>query len=221
MSKEKETSFFWSELAVQIPEKLLIRYGLNEICIHKNDSTIYWAIRKTGENDIKFSSTGNVSDDTSESFNFEILSSGIHEKSGICPVFPDRPIILMFETPFTLNPETNVTFLCSLPVAPAVVDTQSKEIIKEFNTWKLSNTWSGDFEAGDLCFSQKAVFLENRDLENLSPDNAAVLLSFTNKSSSAFRFYKIFLNTPSLKIFHNDKYLSSNKVDIVVSGPSS
>ena len=219
MSIDNSNTFFWSIIPAEIPEKLIINYGLSEICILRKADSLYTAFNTSTDGREKFSLTDKISDNFSDSFNYEMLGSKNIGKSSLCPVFPDRPLILMFDTPFTLNPDTNVSFLCSLPVSPAIIKQTQKAIIKEFATWKLSNTWSGDFESGDLCFSFNAVFHEKKDLENLKPDRAAILIHFTNKSSEAFRFYKIFLNTPSLKIFQNGRYLSSNKVDVTVSGP--
>ncbi len=219
MADDNSNNFFWSKIPEEIPEILLINYGISEICILKKADSLYTALKTSTDGREKFSLNDKISEDASTSFNLEMLGLKNMGKSSLCPVFPDRPLILMFDFPFTLNPDTDISFLCSLPVAPAIVKQNPKGILKEFSTWKLSNTWSGDFESGDLCFSYNTVFHDRKDLENLKPDKAAILIHFSNKSSEAFRFYKIFLNTPSLKIFQNGRYLSSNKVDVTVSGP--
>lgn len=137
----------------------------------------------------------------------------------LSPIFPDKPIVVKPEYPFTLVKGATAKIYVRIPVNVKLVFGQNKEkFYYEIPSIVLSNTWFGDFMSGELCYwlsskARREVLLEKSHL-----NYAICPVIITNKSNEELNVEKIRLQVTKLSLFLEDNFLWSTEIRVSYRG---
>lgn len=136
----------------------------------------------------------------------------------IRPVFPDRPLVVKPEHPFTLlrRAEARVYTRVPLWVRIDAVDERggSGSRLAEIPTEALSETWWGDFLDGELAYwIQTKARREILDA-HFEPHLVICTLQLTNLSEDDLRVEKLALRVEHLSIFEQGRRLWAEEVRV-------
>ncbi|MFH5885931.1 hypothetical protein ACG2F4_16605 [Halalkalibaculum sp. DA3122] len=143
------------------------------------------------------------------------------EKIDVIPVFPDLPVVISSEYPLTISPGARIQIVTRIPVWMRIGFSKSDYILKEIPSIKLSKTWFGSLNEGELCYwsTTKA----RRSLEGVVPRPYYVNcpIWITNKDEKDLRFEKFCLRVERLGIHRFGEVLWAGETQIVHHGEDS
>lgn len=136
----------------------------------------------------------------------------------IAPAFPDRPLVVKSEHPFTLMRRASARVYGRVPAwvrVEVVTDPGGQRaLLTEIPTVALSETWWGDFKDGELAY-----WLVTPGLRELTPDlfeehTVLSVVQLDNLSGDDLRVEKLSLRVEHLSIFQKDGWLWSEEVRV-------
>lgn len=136
----------------------------------------------------------------------------------IAPAFPDRPLVVKSEHPFTLMRRARVRIYGRVPAwvrVELVTDPGGQAaFLTEIPTVALSDTWWGDFKDGELAY-----WLVTPGLRELTPDlfeehTVLSTVQLDNLSGDDLRVEKLSLRVEHLSIFEKDGWLWAEEVRV-------
>lgn len=140
----------------------------------------------------------------------------------ILPVFPDRPLVVKPEHPFTLlrRAEARVYTRIPLWVRIEAVDQDRGQGVQlvEIPSERLSETWWGDFMDGELAYWVRTKARPELRIGLLEPHMAMCTLQLTNRSEDDLRVEKLSLRVEHLSIFEMDGRLWAEEVHVSYRG---
>jgi hypothetical protein len=137
------------------------------------------------------------------------------------PVLPDRPLVLRPDRPLTILPGESALFFLEIPVWFRLADAGERRIlIFEEPLVVLSNTWFGDPQSGELCYTLDIRL--HQGIESVAPCEylAVCPLSLTNDSISDLPFEKLCLHAENLSVYRGSSRLWTNRLNVVFKGPT-
>ncbi|WFB35724.1 hypothetical protein P3T73_16350 [Kiritimatiellota bacterium B12222] len=134
----------------------------------------------------------------------------------IMPAFPNRPVVVRPEYPYTLIPGERVNIFVGVPVSFCLQTPNGLTLLEE-TVHPLSNTWFGLPTDGELCYAMRT--LARREGENLDFGPARVIcpMRIRNQSKEKMTFERMCLRVQYLSIYLTEnKRLCSNESSVVV-----
>lgn len=140
----------------------------------------------------------------------------------ILPVFPDRPLVVKPEHPFTLVRRASARIYMKVPVWVRIeaLDARggNRTLLTEIPTVALSDTWWGDFQDGELAY-----WLTTKGRREITPDlfRPHVVVSavqLDNRSDDDLQVEKHALRVENLSIYEKDGRLWAEEVRIEYNG---
>lgn len=134
------------------------------------------------------------------------------------PVFPDRPLVVKPEHPFTLLRRAEARLYVRIPVwvCLEVVEEGRRKptVLTEIPTEPLSDTWWGDFLDGELAYwlSTKGRRVVTPDL--FRPHLVMATLQLSNRSEDDLAVEKLALRVEHLSIYLKDSRLWAEEVKV-------
>ena len=136
------------------------------------------------------------------------------------PVFPDRPLVVRPEMPVLLQPGHATDFYVGIPMSVEAATRSGGNWCRlcDFPSIKLSLTWFGSMEDGELCYSMRTF--AHRNPEDLMPhENRCVCpVQVKNKSAEVLSFERFCLRCDYLNVYRGEKRLWSNAVRLSYRG---
>lgn len=134
------------------------------------------------------------------------------------PVFPDRPLVVKPEHPFTLLRRADARLYARIPVWVSLEVVEEgggrATVLTEIPTERLSDTWWGDFLDGELAYwvPTKGRRVVTPDL--FEPHLVMATLQLTNRSEDDLTVEKLALRVEHLSIYLKDGCLWAEEVKV-------
>lgn len=136
----------------------------------------------------------------------------------IRPVFPDRPLVVKLERPFTLLRKAKARVYLRVPawVCVEAVEESREEtaLLCEIPTGDLSETWWGDLSAGELSYWLPTFGKRVLSPEFFEPHIVTNTVQLTNLSADDLRVEKLVLRVEHLSIYEKDGWLWAEEVKV-------
>jgi hypothetical protein len=139
----------------------------------------------------------------------------------VLPTFPNRPVVVRPEFPYTLIPGERVNIFVGVPVWISL-HTPKGLLLLEEPVHPLSNTWFGIPTDGELCYAMRT--LARREGENLDFGPARVIcpVRIRNQTKEILSFERLCLRVQYLNIYENaNSRLWANESSVMVRGDES
>ncbi len=136
------------------------------------------------------------------------------------PILADRPLVVRSDRPLTLLQGESALFFLEIPVWFRLCTADPRQLlIFEEPLSILSNTWFGDPVNGELCYSLDVRL--HQGIESVEPCAfiAVCPLSLTNDSNIDLPFEKVCLHVENLSVFKGERFLWTNRLNVVFKGP--
>lgn len=136
----------------------------------------------------------------------------------LTPVFPDRPLVVKPEHPFTLLRRADARVFMRAPVwvrLEAVEESRGRALLlTEIPTEVLSETWWGDFLEGELAFWLTTKARRELRPEHFEPHLVMCTLQLTNLSEDDLGVEKLSLRVEHLSIYEKEGWLWAEEVEV-------
>lgn len=141
----------------------------------------------------------------------------------LVPHFPTHPVLVEPAEPFHVLPGAQARIWVRIPLLLAVrVAEGDDQILGEFPTEALSETWFGDAESGELCFWLGAAV--SREIDGGREDDRSGIhapVVIRNESTEVLQVQRVCLRVSGLSVYHGDGWLwASETVVRYQGGPS-
>ncbi|MGA0368894.1 MAG: hypothetical protein ACO3N7_05530 [Kiritimatiellia bacterium] len=134
------------------------------------------------------------------------------------PAFPNRPVVVRPEFPYTLVPGERVNIFVGVPVWLSLTTPQGL-LLWEEPVHRLSNTWFGTPTDGELCYAMRT--LARREGENLDfgPERIICPVRIRNQTKEIISFERLCLRVQYLNIYETSrKGLWANESSVMMRG---
>jgi hypothetical protein len=137
------------------------------------------------------------------------------------PRFPDRPVLVRPQFPYTLLPGERIRFLVVVPVW-VTLGREGEPPVLQQPVLKLSNTWFGTPTSGELCYAIRTLaHREGDDLDNGSWQ-VVCPVRIRNQSKETVSFERLCLRVKHLSIYqHPTRGLWANESSVNFRGGDS
>ncbi len=206
----------WKTYPIKAGETALhLSLGSLNVWIKKRDEE-YWIAYKYEERNSLEDASGDVKKEELEWSRWSHKS--IDEDIKISPVFQDLPVVVGSEFPMKLAPGAKIQIFTRIPVWLQIRLAKSNYMLTEIPSAKLSRTWFGSREEGELCYwlTTKA----RRSLAEVE-DKPFVIncpIWITNRSSEDLNFEKFCFRVERLGVFLANGELWADETKIVYHG---
>jgi len=140
----------------------------------------------------------------------------------VLPVFPDRPLVVKPEHPFTLLRRAQARVYMRVPPWVRLELLAGTEgtgaVLTEIPTERLSDTWWGDFQDGELAYWLRTKARRELTAELFEPHLVMSTLQLENHSEDALRVEKLALRVEHLSIYEKDGWLWAEEVRVEYRG---
>jgi len=148
-----------------------------------------------------------------------VACSGTDEVT-LVPHFPTHPVLVEPAEPFHVLPGAQAHICVRIPLFLAVrVAEGDDQILGEFPTEALSETWFGDAESGELCFWLGAAV--TRDFESVQPEDLSGIhapVVIRNESTEVLQVSRLCLRVAGLSVYQGDGRLWANETVVRYQG---
>jgi len=139
----------------------------------------------------------------------------------IVPALPDRPLVVRPNVRRRILPgrEAQVHFYVPVWIQLFSHSVNRRVMLEEHPSLRLSSTWFGDMQTGELCYTLETVL--SQEFERSSPPApyyAECVLNINNISSSLLDFYRIAVHVEYLNLYLDGDGLHTNEVNVNFSG---
>ena len=136
----------------------------------------------------------------------------------VAPAFPERPLVVKSEHPFTLMRRASVRIYGRVPVwvrVEMVTDPDGKRaLLTEIPTVALSETWWGDFRDGELAYWLVATGRRELTPDLFEDHTVLSTVQLDNVSEDDLQVEKLSLRVEHLSIFEKDGWLWAEEVRV-------
>jgi hypothetical protein len=137
------------------------------------------------------------------------------------PVFPDRPLVVQPEHPFTLLRGVEARVFARVPVwvrLEAAEASGETTLLMEIPTTSLSETWWGTFTEGELAYWLPTAARRHVTADLFEPHRIMSALQLENRSGDDLVVEKLMLRTEHLSIFGREEELWAEEVKVHYQG---
>jgi len=134
------------------------------------------------------------------------------------PRFPDRPVLVRPQFPYTLLPGERIRFFVMVPVWVTVARADEPPVLSQ-PVLKLSNTWFGTPTSGELCYAVRT--LAHREGEHVVAGSwqAVCPVRVRNQSKETVSFERLCLRVKYLNLYqHATRGLWGNESSVIFRG---
>jgi hypothetical protein len=138
----------------------------------------------------------------------------------LVPVMPDKPVVVRPELAIQVPPKKTTSFFVGIFVWLQVygVYKSTKVKICEFPTEKLSKTWFGDNESGEICYILRTQAIRDKDKTMPTFYHATCPVHVTNNSEDMLDFQRICLHVELLTLYSDGQRLWANAARVLYKG---
>jgi len=134
------------------------------------------------------------------------------------PAFPNRPIVVRPEVPYTLLPGEKVHFFVGVPIWISLVSPDNLPLVTE-PIQVLSNTWFGSPTDGELCYAMRTLARREGESLDFGAWRVVCPVRVRNQTKEKLLFERLCLRVQYLDIYlEPDKGLWANESSVIVRG---
>ena len=129
----------------------------------------------------------------------------------LTPSLPAKPLVFM-GSKLNVSPKQKLTFYLKIPltIQAYFAKKSSDNLLKEFETQGLSNTWFGDPDSGEPAFTLGSDFFFTPEDARLQPTEALCPVSILNSSATVLKVERMILRVGNMALYkNNDKIITS------------
>jgi hypothetical protein len=137
----------------------------------------------------------------------------------LIPVMPDRPVVVKPEAELKIAKNAEAIFFIRIPMwLTLCTGTNYSDILYEIPSVVLSNTWFGEPNEGELCYSMKTF--ARRSLEGVEPRVHQVIcpIHVKNTADDYLIFKRLCIQGSHLGIYQSDNETWTNKIHVQFRG---
>ncbi len=143
------------------------------------------------------------------------IFSGATNYARLCPVMPDRVVVVSAELPVKILPKSSAQFFIRIPVWVRVyAGKKTDTLLCDIPSTKLPNSWFGDVISGELGYSIDTHARRAIDPALKYSGYAVCPVLIHNNSAGQIDFQKICVHVEHLRIFAGPEKLWTNEVTI-------
>ncbi len=141
------------------------------------------------------------------------------EKIQLEPLMPDRPAVVRPELPVKIPTGREAYFFVRVPVWVQVTIPGEQDLpLSEVPSIILSNTWFGDPQHGELCYSMRTTARREAEEQTVASFRVVVPVLVRNEAPEALDVERICLAVKHLNIYRGARCLWANRVEAVYRG---
>ncbi|MEX2607403.1 MAG: hypothetical protein WD708_08665 [Kiritimatiellia bacterium] len=139
----------------------------------------------------------------------------------IRPAFPNRPVVVRPEFPYTIIPGEKVCFFVGVPVSICLFSPAEVKLLEE-PIVKLSNTWFGVPTEGELCYAMRTLARREGEHLDFGPTRVVCPVRVRNQTKETMMFERLCLRVKYLDMYEQaGKGLWANESSVIVRGGES
>jgi hypothetical protein len=220
MNKKTDTLTFntpWREFDVPADQPLFLKIGPLKMWIISEHKELRMAWKRVDENSGE--SNSETEPDLSEWHRWAFKNK--NPKIRLNPVLPDRPVLIIPENSFKIIEDASVRIFVRIPVWLRITITGKPDTqLIEIPIIVLSNTWFGNFLAGDLCYGISSGSRLSIMPDYSRPYMAICPLKLVDKAPEDLNVGKICLRVEHLTLFYGAGQLWSSETVMTYRGDS-
>ncbi|MBN2350822.1 MAG: DUF432 domain-containing protein [Bacteroidales bacterium] len=138
----------------------------------------------------------------------------------LVPALPDKPLVLRPESNFQIMPGTNIQLFVQIPLWIQLFagSHRYENLISDFSSVELSNTWFGEPDIGIPAYSLNNPVQTIKDTEKILSYEAMCPLQIINESNEILNFQRLALHVEQLDLYTNEVQLFTNEVKVKFKG---
>ena len=137
----------------------------------------------------------------------------------LVPVMPDRPVVVKPESELKIVKNAGATFFVRIPLWLKVVTrANSLETLYEIPTVVLSNTWFGEPDDGELCYSMKTFARRSLTGVEPQPHLAICPIHIKNNADVDLIFKRLCIQVNHLGIYQSGSEMWANPLSVQFRG---
>jgi len=137
----------------------------------------------------------------------------------IQPALPEKPIVFKGSR-LNVSPKQKLTFFLKVPLKVQVYfsKAQPENLIKEIAVKRLSDTWFGDTDNGEVAFALGNEYFLNMEEVNPSEFEAICPVTIFNNSSAPFEVERLIIRVDNMGLYQNGGKTVTSVVEIEFKG---
>lgn len=140
------------------------------------------------------------------------------ESVSLVPRLPQLPLLVEPEAAFHVVPGAEARVFLRIPISVSVfVKDQKEQELTSFPTEVLSQTWFGETDSGELCYSLPSA-VRRKPLEGLDESGVQAPVIIRNESNEILEVTRICLRVEGLAIHRKDGQLWANETVVRFQG---
>ncbi|MFP4355704.1 MAG: DUF432 domain-containing protein [Phycisphaerae bacterium] len=141
------------------------------------------------------------------------------EQIQLRPTTPDRSCVVRPELPVKIPTDREAYFYVRVPLWICVtIPGQPELTLSEVPSIVLSNTWFGDPQGGELCYSMRTTARREAEEETVRSNRVVVPVRVRNEADEALEVQRICLAVKHLNIYRGQRCLWANRVKATFRG---
>lgn len=156
-----------------------------------------------------------IFEDSIETYSHKFITQEV-DSIYIQPSFPELPIIIRSSSNLSVLPKAKLKAFVEVPLILSVYsgNKSKKELLFETPIKKLSKSFLGDPETGELSYSlESPLYLNYTDYE-INNRSAYCKITISNKTSTVMNFERMILRVPNFNIYEGNNVFFSNPESI-------
>lgn len=145
---------------------------------------------------------------------------GEAERIVIVPALPDKPVVLKPESNYNVLSNRKIDVFITIPLCLQIYNGQVGEdnLMLDIPVMKLSRTWFGDPDNGELAYSLYSLFYQQLTDVPVAPHIALCPLHIHNDSAAVLDIQRLCVRVRHLELYSTSNYLATNEVKVEFKG---
>ncbi|WP_423126596.1 DUF432 domain-containing protein [Gaoshiqia sp. Z1-71] len=150
----------------------------------------------------------------------QIYQTGRSEILFAQPALPKKPVVFRNNKPMIVSPMQSIRLFLSVPVNIQFYFSQPKNenLMCEFSTFRLSDTWFGEPDGGEPAFSIGSRFALQGDQLQKEYYDAVCPVHIQNNSNQALDLQRLIIHVENLNTYQKSNQLVTDLVTIEFKG---
>jgi len=141
--------------------------------------------------------------------------TGSGEEIIVRPALPDRPVIVRPRSPVAILPGRSARFFVRIPAWVSIIAAhgERREILIQRPVVRLSNTWFGEPDSGELCYSFASPLAATPAEAESTPFTVVCPIAIRNEAAGPLDFQRLCVRVQYLSLYAGKESLATNELD--------
>jgi len=138
----------------------------------------------------------------------------------VLPALPNKPLVLKPINSFILLPSASKQLYVHVPVWVQLYagSVKKENLLTEFCTTQLSNSWFGDTDNGTLAYALPSELQVEHKPELIAPNETVCPVHITNNSSQQLNFQRFLIQSDCMTLYITKEHLYCNELKVRFKG---